>query len=234
MLGDEQAAAVCDYYDITEPGNFADEGTRRSIPNRIAHRGDWDRPPELEAARQALFQARSLRPPPALDDKVLTEWNALMISSLAEAGALFGHEDWIDAAARAARFLIAELRDDRGRWRRAWHAAGEPKANHAALGRRPCCVGRRVHAAGRGDRPGVVDHRGDRDRGHHARPLLGSGRGRPVHDTRRWRAADRPPEGPLRQRHPVGQFNRRGRVCTGWPRSPGRPATRTTPIASCG
>ena len=133
VLGDEPAAAVCDYYDITEPGNFADEGTRRSIPNRIAHRGDWDRPPELEAARQALFEARSMRPPPALDDKVLTEWNALMISSLADAGALFGRQDWIDAAARAARFLIAELRDDRGRWRRAWHAAGEPKANHAAL-----------------------------------------------------------------------------------------------------
>jgi len=124
---------VLEYYDITEHGNFVEEGVRRSIPNRIAHRGDWERPADIEAARQALFEARALRPPPGLDDKVLSEWNALMISSLAEAGALFGEQEWIDAAARAGRFLIDELRDPQGRWRRAWHPDGEPKANHSAL-----------------------------------------------------------------------------------------------------
>jgi uncharacterized protein YyaL (SSP411 family) len=131
VLGDGPPTdAAMAYYDITEAGNF-EEG--RSIPNRIAHRGDWDRPADIEAARAALFQARSVRPPPGLDDKVLTEWNGLMISSLAEAGALLQRSDWIDAAARAARFLIAELRDASGRWKRAWHAEGAPKANHAAL-----------------------------------------------------------------------------------------------------
>jgi len=64
---------------------------------------------------------------------VLTEWNALMISSLAEAGALFGEQAWIDAAARAGRFLLAEMRDERGRWRRAWHSDGDPQARHDAL-----------------------------------------------------------------------------------------------------
>jgi uncharacterized protein len=128
------AATVCEFYDITDTGNFAEAGTPRSIPNRIRQwPGEWRRPPAIAAARQALFDARLLRPRPGLDDKVLTEWNALMISSLAEAGALQGEPSWIAAAADAARFLIAELRDDRGRWRRAWHASSEPRARHNAL-----------------------------------------------------------------------------------------------------
>jgi uncharacterized protein len=128
------AADVCEFYDITGTGNFAEAGTPRSIPNRIRQwAGEWRRPPSIAAARQALFDARELRPRPGLDDKVLTEWNALMISSLAEAGALQGEPSWIAAAADAARFLIAELRDDRGRWRRAWHAGSEPRARHNAL-----------------------------------------------------------------------------------------------------
>jgi uncharacterized protein YyaL (SSP411 family) len=129
VLG-EGADAAMEYYDITDDGNF-EHG--RSIPNRIAHRGEWHRPADIEKARQALFDARSLRPPPGLDDKVLTEWNGLMISSLAEVGALFERSDWIEAASRAARFLINELRDANGRWKRAWHADGDPQANHAAL-----------------------------------------------------------------------------------------------------
>jgi len=129
VVGVHNAAAICEFYDITESGNF--EG--RSIPNRIAHRGDWERPPEIETGRQELFDARALRPRPGLDDKVLTEWNALLISSLAEAGALFAEQRWIDAAAVAARFLLGELRDDNRRWHRTWHADGSPRARHDAL-----------------------------------------------------------------------------------------------------
>jgi uncharacterized protein len=125
-----EAAAVCDFYDITEAGNF--EG--RAIPNRIGRwPGGWQRPAAIEAARHALFEARHRRPRPGLDDKVLTEWNALMISSLAEAGALIGQPAWIAAAADAARFLLAELSTDTGRWHRAWHANGEPRARHDAF-----------------------------------------------------------------------------------------------------
>jgi uncharacterized protein len=124
------APAVCEFYDITPAGNFED----RSIPNRIGHwPRDWQRPAEIEAARAALFEYRTGRPRPGLDDKVLTEWNALMIAALAEAGALLGEQRWIDAAAEAGRFLLAELRDTDGRWRRAWHAAGQPRARHDAL-----------------------------------------------------------------------------------------------------
>ena len=124
------APALCDFYDITAAGNFE----QRSIPNRIGHwPGAWQRPPEIEAARQLLFDARRSRARPGLDDKVLTEWNALMICALAEAGALLGTPTWVGAAVDAANFLVSELRTDAGRWRRAWHASGEPRARHDAL-----------------------------------------------------------------------------------------------------
>jgi uncharacterized protein YyaL (SSP411 family) len=128
VLGPAADAALV-HWGITEEGNF--EG--RSIPNRLHARGDWARSPEIEDARRRLFEARSGRPRPGLDDKVLTEWNALMVSSVAEAGALLGEPAWIEAAAAAGDFLLDELRGADGRWSRSWHAAGEPRARHAAL-----------------------------------------------------------------------------------------------------
>ena len=121
--------ALIDWYGITEEGNF--EG--RSIPNRIASRGQLIRPPELDAAVTALRAARSQRPHPGLDDKVLTEWNALFVSSLAQAAAVFGRRDWLEAAIANAEFLLRELRADNGRWLRSWQADGQPRARHMAL-----------------------------------------------------------------------------------------------------
>ena len=120
---------LIDWYGITDEGNF--EG--RSIPNRIAARGRLLRTPELQAAVVALRGARSRRPHPGLDDKVLTEWNALFLSSLAQAAAVFDRRDWLDAAVANAEFLLRELRDDRGRWLRSWQADGRPQARHMAL-----------------------------------------------------------------------------------------------------
>jgi uncharacterized protein YyaL (SSP411 family) len=121
--------ALIDWYGITDEGNF--EG--RSIPNRIAARGQLIRPPELDAAVKALRAARSQRPHPGLDDKVLTEWNALFLSSLSQAAAVFGRRDWLDAAIANAEFLLRELRADNGRWFRSWQADGQPRARHMAL-----------------------------------------------------------------------------------------------------
>jgi uncharacterized protein YyaL (SSP411 family) len=120
---------LIDWYGITDEGNF--EG--RSIPNRLSARGQLIRTPELDAAVQALRAARAGRPRPGLDDKVLTEWNALFLSSLTQAAAVFGRRDWLDAAIANADFLLRELRDDRGRWSRSWQADGQPPARHAAL-----------------------------------------------------------------------------------------------------
>ncbi len=125
--------SVLDWYAITETGNFTEHGMARSIPNRIAHRGELARPTHIAEARRLLSDARAQRPRPGLDDKVLTEWNALFLYALADAAAAFQRSDWKQAAVANGEFLLANLRDDRGRWRRSWQADGKPPARHAAL-----------------------------------------------------------------------------------------------------
>jgi uncharacterized protein YyaL (SSP411 family) len=130
VAGDAAAA----WYGATKSGNF--EG--RNILHRTV-RGDLVRPPEVESARRRLFDAREQRVRPGLDDKVLTEWNALMISALAEAGAAAGRSEWIDAAESCASFLLSSLRrQSDGRWLRSWQSSGGARvlayaADHAAL-----------------------------------------------------------------------------------------------------
>jgi uncharacterized protein YyaL (SSP411 family) len=80
-------------------------------------RGRQAVPDEL---RQRLLEARSKRIRPGLDDKRLTGWNALMISALAEAGAVLGEPAYLDGATSCAVFLLSELRDDEGRLLRTW------------------------------------------------------------------------------------------------------------------
>ncbi len=93
-------------FGMTAEGNF--EGA--NIPVRAA--AD---PPELAGIKEGLRVARERRAWPGLDDKRLTAWNALAISAFAEAGAVLGREDFLDAARTAAAFLLAEMVDDDGR-----------------------------------------------------------------------------------------------------------------------
>jgi hypothetical protein len=92
-------------------------------------RGDLIRQPHIERARERLFEAREQRVRPGLDDKVLTEWNALLLSTLAEAAAATQNDEWLAAAVQNAEFLLRELRRDDGRWLRAWQGG---RAKHLA------------------------------------------------------------------------------------------------------
>jgi len=114
VLGEGSAAAK-EWYGVTKAGNF--EGA--NILHRPV-RGDLLRPDGIEQARAALFAVRATRVRPALDDKVLTEWNAMFIATLAEAGAAFGREDWVETSEGIADFLLEQLRRPDGRWLRAW------------------------------------------------------------------------------------------------------------------
>ena len=126
VLG-EEADVARHWYGFRPGGNF-EHGT--TIPNRMHARGELARPPEVEAARQALFEARAQRVRPGLDDKVLTEWNAYLVAALAEAGAAAGEPTWVAAAVETAEFLLRHLRREDGRWLRAWQA--EAGARHLA------------------------------------------------------------------------------------------------------
>ena len=112
------ADAAIEWYSVTPSGNF--EG--KNILNRISHRGQLLRTADVDAARARLFEARSRRVRPGLDDKVLAEWNGLMLSTLAEAAAATGRSDWLAAAVRTGDFLLRELRRDDGRWLRSWQS----------------------------------------------------------------------------------------------------------------
>jgi hypothetical protein len=116
-----------DWYEITEGGNF--EG--KSIPCRLSHRGSLLRNDDVETIRQLLLAARNTRHRPGLDDKVITEWNALMIASIAEAAAAFSNDEWALAAQRAGDFVSTTMRRGDGRWLRTWHRDTTPK--HLAM-----------------------------------------------------------------------------------------------------
>ena len=128
VLGADADIALA-WYEFTKGGNF--EG--RTIPTRLQHRGELARPPEVESVRQRLFEARAARRRPLLDDKVLTEWNGLLLASLAEAAASLDRPDWLEAAVENGRFLVDNLRGTDNRWHRSWQAEGQPPARHAAL-----------------------------------------------------------------------------------------------------
>lgn len=125
----EWAPAAAAHWGITHDGNF--EG--RSIPNRIHARPDIGRPDIIERCRRTLNAVRNERPRPGLDDKVLTEWNAMFLSTLAEAALLVGNDRWTAAAVANGVFLWENLRQDDGTWRRSWQEDASPRARHDAL-----------------------------------------------------------------------------------------------------
>ncbi|GAC1307180.1 MAG: thioredoxin domain-containing protein [Acidimicrobiales bacterium] len=121
VLGGD-AEAVKEWYGVTKSGNF--EGS--NILHRPV-RGDLVRPRAIEDGRRRLLEARGNRIRPGLDDKVLTEWNAMFVATLAEAGAALERGDWVAEAETIADFLITALRRDDGRWQRAWQRESGPK-----------------------------------------------------------------------------------------------------------
>ncbi len=111
VLGELAEPAIA-YFGATERGNFE--------PGLNVLEGRGPVPEQLSEIRDRLLAARSGRVRPGLDDKRLASWNALMISALAEAGAVLERRDYLDAARGCAEFVLGELRDDRGRLLRTW------------------------------------------------------------------------------------------------------------------
>ena len=131
VLGTDSAIAE-DWYGITSGGNWEGTNVLRRPPG-----AELVRPAEVEEVRARLLAARQRRVRPGLDDKVLTEWNGLMIATVAEAAAALGDEDLLQLAVNAADFLGTRLRGDDGRWLRSWQQGRAQHlayaADHAAL-----------------------------------------------------------------------------------------------------
>jgi len=132
-LGKDVAALFAAAYDVTAAGNF--EGGR-SILHRVADDVTLAKrfkltptavAQRLTAAKGTLLAARDRREHPRRDDKVLTAWNGLMISALAQADQVLKEPRYRTAAVRAADFLLAHLRRE-GHLLRRWRGgeAGIP------------------------------------------------------------------------------------------------------------
>jgi uncharacterized protein len=113
-LGAELTEPAIAYFGVTEHGNF-EHGF-----NVLEARGPEPAPERLAEIRSTLLHRRSSRVRPGLDDKRLTSWNALMVAALADAGAVLGRSEYLEAAVACASFLLADLRDDAGRLLRTW------------------------------------------------------------------------------------------------------------------
>jgi len=143
LLGPQEAAAALAWWDVRPGGNFEHGRSILHMPRPLAAVAaelgiDEDTLGErLQRAREVLFTAREQRVRPLRDDKVLTSWNALMISAMARAGAAFGEPRYVDAAVRAGTFLRERLKDSDGRLLRRFRE-GEARfkaylVDHAAL-----------------------------------------------------------------------------------------------------
>jgi uncharacterized protein YyaL (SSP411 family) len=121
VLGDELGALFNEVYGVTEQGNFEHSTSilhlRGSLQEAAKARGE---DPErfgrrLSDARERLLEVRSKRIRPIRDDKIITAWNALMISSLAYGAQVLDDSEYRQAAERAAGFILEKLRTRDGR-----------------------------------------------------------------------------------------------------------------------
>jgi hypothetical protein len=142
VLGKQEAELYVRVYNFTEEGNWAEEAapgvkTGTNIPHlklplsAIAKAEKLDETKlreRLETSRQKLFEVREKRIHPLKDDKVLTDWNGLMIAAMARGSVAFDNATYLKEATRAADFVLGTLRKEDGRLLKRYRAgeAGLP------------------------------------------------------------------------------------------------------------
>ena len=100
ILGGDDGAAAAELFAVTPDGTFEEGRSTLQLP------ADPADPAWFADLRTRLWAARSLRPQPARDDKVVTAWNGMAIAALAEAGAVMDEPEWLRAAEQCARLLL--------------------------------------------------------------------------------------------------------------------------------
>jgi uncharacterized protein len=128
LLDSSEAELVTEVYRAAEAGNFHEEASgrltgsnilhmRQSLPQTASRLGMH--PEELETkldrAREKLFKGREKRIHPHMDDKILTDWNGLMIAALSKGAQVFDRPEYAEAAMKAADFVLTTLREPDGR-----------------------------------------------------------------------------------------------------------------------
>ncbi len=113
ILEEDDAEYIFQKYNTRTEGNFLEEATQRRTGHNILHLQTLDviNSPRLEKIRQKLFNRREKRIHPSKDDKILTDWNGLMIAALAKGGQILNEKIYIEAAQKAANFIIKTMKN---------------------------------------------------------------------------------------------------------------------------
>jgi len=127
-LGNDEADLAAKVFNIEKDGNFLEQATRKKSGVNILHLrkalgelasdlnlSQQDLQVHLELIRQKLFAYREKRVHPMKDDKILTDWNGLMIAALAKGAQAFDEPEYAEAACRAADFILGNMRKPAGR-----------------------------------------------------------------------------------------------------------------------
>jgi uncharacterized protein len=121
ILGDD-AELFCIYYHITGDGNWEEEETnvlfRRETDEALAEKLGLSvnqLTEQIEISRQKVFEARSKRIRPALDNKILASWNGLMLRGLCDAYSALHQPEYLDIALKNAGFILSSLVNNEGR-----------------------------------------------------------------------------------------------------------------------
>jgi hypothetical protein len=125
VLGADAARTFCRVYGVSDEGNFEGRSILHLSKTIAQCAGMLERDAdelaiELAQSKTKLFAVRETRVRPGRDDKVLVAWNGLMIDALARAGGAIDEPRYVDAATKAAQFILDELRDDGGRLLHTW------------------------------------------------------------------------------------------------------------------
>ena len=128
VLALEEATLIVKVFNIRKDGNFMEQPTREGTGSNILHlrksvkelASDLKVSEEalqrrLKAIRQKLFDYREKRVHRHKDDKILTDWNGLMIAALAKGAQVFEESEYAEAAERAVDFILKTMRNSRGR-----------------------------------------------------------------------------------------------------------------------
>ncbi|MCS5644567.1 MAG: thioredoxin domain-containing protein, partial [Candidatus Marinimicrobia bacterium] len=111
VLGENYGKEFNDIFSITTPGNYKDESsgkqTRLNIPHLNNYNSNGNN--DVDSAREKLFNIREKRIHPLKDDKILTDWNGLMIAALAKAAIVLNEPGYLDAAEKAAKFVLHSI-----------------------------------------------------------------------------------------------------------------------------
>ncbi len=113
LLG-KQAETFCTVYDVTASGNWESTNILNLAKPATEFFEDLGVAPEvlessLKTSRSLLLQARDRRIHPGLDDKILTDWNGLMIAAMAKGYRVLGNKKFLESAERAANFAVGRM-----------------------------------------------------------------------------------------------------------------------------